>query len=456
MVSDTDLRQSRLSTPTGADSGPPLSAIARQLLPLTNLPMDQQLEWKRADAADALQSVIEQTPGATLPPVTVVPSPVQIGYRNMCDFVIGAGMDGMLNVGFTLGPPKSPKNFVEEPTGLKHVNPEVFKAAAILQEFVRSTRYQCGKVVNGKPNSPQNRATSQKLFRVARVRTNSAGHVSVILQATSVGHTPAAVKDGIGRVSNFFTAQAFKAGLVVKVFGIQMCDASEVKFSPSSPIQFLTGSPCAQLESMCGITFPILPLSFFRTNMSAAAELYKVIGDWVRIDHGTGTRHVFLELFSGLGILSTMIANRNDYAKVVAIDSDRAAVTISRALAAAQPTPKSAAIYLLGDVSSVLPIQLDVLQSESHGQPLEITVVADPSHNGVQAVALRALRACPSVRRVVVVATRLRRVQSKFMMLMEPESAPATVGEPFAITRACVVDTAPWSHEYEVVVELRR
>lgn len=134
------------------------------------------------------------------------------------------------------------------------------------------------------------------------------------------------------------------------------------------------------MENICGLQFKISPQSFFQTNPAAAEKLYsKALG--YAEEHTTGEKPLVLDLFSGTGTLTQLLAQRLPHKKIVGVEIVPEAV---------QDALKNAALnnlegevqFFTGDVGHFL------LENPEYQQQID-TVLLDPPRAGVTPKTLR-------------------------------------------------------------------
>ncbi|MDZ7846627.1 MAG: methyltransferase domain-containing protein [Owenweeksia sp.] len=123
---------------------------------------------------------------------------------------------------------------------------------------------------------------------------------------------------------NDFDQNAFK-DLMIRILGDRLLglvhtindDPGDRPITSEGEQQLLHGSDHI-FEEVCGLRFRISLESFFQTNPSSAEKLYQKAMDYVFAS--TGSKPVVMDLFSGTGTISQMLAQRSENKEVVGVE----------------------------------------------------------------------------------------------------------------------------------------
>ncbi|HAD98320.1 MAG TPA: 23S rRNA (uracil(1939)-C(5))-methyltransferase RlmD, partial [Cryomorphaceae bacterium] len=96
--------------------------------------------------------------------------------------------------------------------------------------------------------------------------------------------------------------------------------------------EILLGKP-ELIESICGLKFRISPESFFQTNPQSAERLYTKALDYV-FEKDLGEKPVVLDLFSGTGTITQLLAQRSQDKTIIGVEIVPEAVEDARSTAA--------------------------------------------------------------------------------------------------------------------------
>lgn len=209
-------------------------------------------------------------------------------------------------------------------------------------------------------------------------------------------------------------------------------------------------------DSLCGLTFRVSPSAFFQVNTAAAAVLYRLAVDWVApvpggvvydVCCGTGT----------LGVCAAAVAaaqsagdGATPASTVLGVDIDAGAIADARANASANSVTD--ARFVAGKAEDALAGLLAEGQRTTTNTPDAVAIV-DPPRAGLHPRVRAALRAAPTVHRIVYVSCNPASLAIDAADLCSPSAGPSP---PFVPVRAAAVDLFPHTAHVETVLLLER
>ena len=133
-------------------------------------------------------------------------------------------------------------------------------------------------------------------------------------------------------------------------------------------------------EKICGLSFKISPQSFFQTNPASAEKLYNQALAYAE-EQTTGTQPLILDLFSGTGTLTQLLAQRLPQKKIIGVEIVPEAVQDALKNAALNHLQEKVQFFT-GDVGHFL------LENPEYQNQID-TVLLDPPRAGVTPKTLR-------------------------------------------------------------------
>ncbi|KAI9149807.1 hypothetical protein H9P43_009986 [Blastocladiella emersonii ATCC 22665] len=419
------------------DQRTPTERIADQTTPLWKVEYAEQLEQKHAVMQCAIENAKKEAKYQhELNLLAPVPSPVQDGYRNKCEFSIGKNLEGEPTVGFNAGSYVSGKWTVGSPKGLKHISDTMLTIVDIVERFVRQSALPVW-----------DKGTVSGFFRLILVRTTSTGQTMVILQVSKSTTEEALVAAEVANFKEFYLAEAAKASLPVTVLGLQYYEGSSDLFPAEEPVELLEGTSVTIEEELLGFKFTISPSSFFQINKPATEVMYSMVRDWAMESIPEGRRKTLLDLCCGTGTIGICMSGGN-FDRILGVDIVEDAIENARANAARNGVTN--AEYRAGPAEKLM----DQMLHKSHEYG-EIIAVLDPPRTGVHKSVIKAIKACRAISRVVFVSCDINQGKQNIVDLIRP-SSNSFPGEPFVLDRACTVDMFPHTKHMEVVCVLSR
>lgn len=368
-----------------------VSVLNDQVTPLWKVPYDEQLRMKWQDhsqvlkrlgselekikAGDWVRNQRRDNHGLCCPLESVRPSPLELHYRNKCEFNAGPGPDGQPTVGFRLGKYKDGYNLVVEPASCVHTPPVANSIASVLQQYIRQSEFE-----------PYSTLDHTGYWKMLTVRTMSSGDVMAIVHFHPQHLTAIQVREEMSKVKDFFREK--HPTITSLMF---QCDTSVNVGVSESSYELLLGSPYVR-ESLLGLTFQISPDAFFQVNSPAAEVLYTLIREWAAVDYNT---HL-LDICCGTGTIGLSMAR--DVHKVTGIEM--VAQAIEDAQVNAQLNGISNARFICGKAEDVLPCVV----GDFHGEGGHVVGVVDPPRAGLHMKVMHTIRRCQQLKTLVYVS----------------------------------------------------
>lgn len=225
-------------------------------------------------------------------------------------------------------------------------------------------------------------------------------------------------------------------------FGVYWHSSSQISVvSTDIPTTHLYGLRVLH-EQMCGLTFRIQPTAFFQVNTAMAERLYSLIGDAAQVDSET----VVLDVCCGTGTIGLSLARRAH--KVVGIEMNQGAVEDARHNALLNNI--SNASFIVGRVETSIHEAIKQVDSLK-----PCIAILDPPRAGVPNNVIAAIRAMPTVRKVIYVACEPGNFWKNALALCRPTSKAFRL-QPFKPVLAYGADLFPHTDHVEMVVVLER
>ena len=418
--------------------------VVRSTAPLFDLPYDQQLVKKE----QVLKKALEETrsllfkscrrEGISEPKwassgifaslKSIIPSPIQDGYRNKCEFTIGVDANGQPACGFVKGRLASGAMCVGTAENAPHVSVLGKRAAAQATSWLQE---------KDTPFPAFDNASKTGMLRQVMVRENTEGHAIVALQCAAV---PAAdVRESLRAAFKSHFEGEFSTGV------LQFYDGVSVASEDTMESEVVWGSGIVT-QGLNGLSFDISPTSFFQVNTLAAEKLYSLISDC------SSASDVVLDVCCGTGTIGMVLSPQAK--RVIGVEMVDSAVKDGEKSLVANGV-KNVTLQC-GKAEDVLPLILQGEQGNLAQVGASAVAVLDPPRPGLHASVLKAIRNAPdSLRRVIYVCCKSDTLSANLLPLLRPSTKTFT-GTPFAITESHMVDLFPHTLHAELVVVLDR
>eukprot|EP00316_Scyphosphaera_apsteinii_P011364 CAMPEP_0119303014 /NCGR_PEP_ID=MMETSP1333-20130426/4512_1 /TAXON_ID=418940 /ORGANISM="Scyphosphaera apsteinii, Strain RCC1455" /LENGTH=701 /DNA_ID=CAMNT_0007305561 /DNA_START=12 /DNA_END=2117 /DNA_ORIENTATION=- len=394
-------------------------------------PADQRpawaFEWLSAER-------LREARGLPCPVEPVVPSPLERGYRNKCEFHCGLDAAGNACVGFTLGQAKLGVHVLGDVSEVPSVSPHMIAAAARVQSFVASSRFPVFDKVS-----------NVGFWRLLTAR--QAFHCGeppqmLLMVSVQVGEAEATeVEAEFERLAAHLQATPLQPPALLSLVALQSDGPGET--ANSGDIKLVFGDAYLQ-ERILDMTFRISPFAFFQVNSGGAECLCSLLRSHCGITEST----VLLDVCCGTGTLSLSMASA--VRRVIGVELNEAAVQDAKVNAELNGITNATFIAQKAETAT-----RNVLDGLSPLEKANLVAIVDPPRAGLHPDVLKALRACSPLRRILYVSCHAPSFVQNAVALCRPTSLKFR-GEPFSPKRAFPVDLFPHTDKCEVVVLLER
>eukprot|EP00966_Prymnesium_polylepis_P263910 6096942-Prymnesium_polylepis.1 len=214
------------------------------------------LPWLQPEALRAHE-------GSPCPIAPLMPSPLEVGYRNKAEFSIGCDADGAPCVGFVLGQVKRQT---------QHVTIGEPSACRLLSEHMRAAVARVQAAVRASALLPFDRIANEGFWLQLTARqafNDDAGALPALLLLLSVkthGHEPSAVDGALATLR-----AALESPPLQPAVRLSLCvqrDPSPMGCAPCGPIEPIVGEPWLD-ERLGALTYRVSPTSFFQARAGA-------------------------------------------------------------------------------------------------------------------------------------------------------------------------------------------
>jgi len=431
-------------------------SVVKKASPLLEWPYETQLDMKATYIKSAVRSLSKlsrkrcEDVGRTPPPWTSTewsigcrapsgcscpldppigtPTESIVGYRNKCEFTIGATAPGCdqtkTEVGLVLNVLSNSDQIVASAEDVPFVPAPMKRLCGVIRECVRSSPF---------PIFDRRRGCKNGVWRLVMARLAPSGEMLVMVQtATLEGDDRQKFQRLL--IDAIASAPDLRVVSLYLQFNDEVTDAAR----PDAPIMHINGAARLKID-LLGLVFEIGPLSFFQTNSATCALLYEKAIEWLRPEGA-----VVLDVCCGVGTIGLCAARRCK--EVVGIELVPEAV--ESASENAELNRVENASFLVGKAEDVLPRVLGDLPDSA-----DICAVVDPPRVGLHHRVTTVLRRCPQLSRIVYVSCNPD-------SLVEDVARLSAGGEDdddhFVPVRAVAVDMFPHTLHCEMILLLER
>ena len=414
--------------------------LSDQVTPLWKLAYSEQLERKQKSMSSVILKYFKtlQTGKAEdnllLP---ILPSPLQNGYRNKCEFTFGKDIHGKPCVGFSLGGFRDGNLTVANARDCLHV-PESIKA--LVDHFDAFLRRE--GVSERLPVFDH--ASKSGFWRILMVREHGGALMAAVQVQEGFPIDKEAFKSEILALIEEFNAST--ALSKVESLFIQYTTMAHHGLSTTEPFLPVEPTKSVLLERLAGLNFQISPSSFFQVNLPATEVLYQTIRDFTVEGSEEAKKPVLLDVCCGTGTIGMIMSPFVE--RVVGIEMVESAVEDAKLNASLNGIQN-----IEFKCAKIEAVAREVIAGIPEGTP--IVVVLDPPRSGVHPDVIKAIRACQRISRVVFVACNPAAAVGNFVDLSRPTSK-AFCGLPFELSKAIPVDMFPHTEHCELVLQFDR
>lgn len=364
----------------------------------------------------------------------VVPSPLQSGYRNKCEFNVGR--DG--TVGFRMGRYKDGlERVVQPPSNCPILRKVMFDIIQIFQTYLK--------------NSDQTRLkgfdqlTHEGNVRQLTIRANEQDECLIIVDMHPQNLADTELNAEIDTITNLF--KPIKQ--VVSIF-FNISDKNHL-INAEKTIKLVYGQSHLYehlaIDQNDPLKFRIGPTSFFQVNTKAAELLYRSIIEIAQLS----PKSLVLDVGCGTGTISLSLARQVSY--VIGIEIVESA--IEDAKINAQENNISNVSFFAGKAEELINESIYILRGKLAEQNNEgdIVAIVDPPRVGFNTSFVKSLRAS-NIQKIIYVACDPK-ANTNLISLCRP-SSKAYQGRPFVPTRAKAFDLFPHTKFCELVLVYER
>ncbi|KAF2350137.1 (Uracil-5)-methyltransferase family [Trinorchestia longiramus] len=418
--------------------------VTLSVTPYAAMPYKQQLE-KKQEAAQAilkkigreiarvnpeLESLVRwqklRRRGAVCEMDPIIPSPVEDGYRNKCEFTIGMNSDSKeTTVGFRVSSYKEGNVSVGPVLHLKHISDTMKNIVKSFEAHVRASDYAAFDPVS-----------HEGVWRQLTVRTSN-NHDCLLIVTV---HPQKLGESELGELKQSLVHYCETEGTQAGVTGLYCIVVGQKESGVTEEYEHLWGGTHIT-ETVLGKKFRISPQAFFQVNTPAAEKLYEAVAELSEVDR----TNVLLDVCCGTGTIGQCLAERTY--KMYGLEIVEKAV--EDAEYNARINKISNVDYLLGNCEQTLPS----IYSSCKG--LEVKAVVDPPRAGLPASVIASLRKHEEVTSVVYMACDPVKCHQNFQSFARPISKNLK-GQFFIPIRAVAVDLFPHTDKYELVIVWER
>eukprot|EP00903_Cladosiphon_okamuranus_P014193 g13187.t1 len=437
----------------------------------------------------------------------IVPSPVQEGYRNKCEFTLSLAADGLATTGFRAAryAPNVPIT-VESPKDCPQVHGDTKRLCVQMDQFMRSSTFPL-----------YDDAIKKGVWRYLVARRSVADNETmavIVVNLTGVEGTEE-WKAEEARLAKEFSAgaQGEEGTRLVSLWVQEYAGLSSP--DDTSPMRLVWGKERLE-EELLGLRFTISPNSFFQVNTKGAEALYRVVIENLEL----GDDAVVLDVCCGAGTIGICAAAAGGAKRVYGSDlclpaiedarrnaqtnglkncefvcgkaeavvggqiadackQHKEALAAAAAATAAATTPPSASAEVTVKVEETAAAEASAVAASTDGvgeakeavaaaasttattavssaDELKFAAVVDPPRSGVHHKCLRAIRSTKAIKRLVYVSCNpTKSLPMDAKVLCTPVSK-STSGMPFRPVKAIPVDMFPHTPHMELVMVFER
>jgi tRNA/tmRNA/rRNA uracil-C5-methylase (TrmA/RlmC/RlmD family) len=348
----------------------------------------------------------------------IVPSPIQTGYRNKCEFSIGYDKDGQATVGFRMGSYMNGSITIASVEDCVHVPDSHKEICKHLIDFLRSSPFKVYNrdghdgvwrtvTVRSGTTTGQNMVTVVACTRdfVASETTETAKEC----REKTTPHAAATAPEWRAEVVRLKEWMESKGPLVTSMF-IQEYNGVSTPH-PDEAVEHLFGESHI-IEKLLGFDFRVSTGSFFQVNTQAAELLYSVVRDELKKpllaqkqnEASSLSNATVYDICCGTGTIAICVAP---------VVGDVVGVELCKA--ATDDADINAALNDVKNVKFVNAKAEDVMEnllksvksgsSNAPGSPAPAYMaIVDPPRAGLHYKCVKALRSCVALKRIVYVS----------------------------------------------------
>ncbi|GFT27785.1 hypothetical protein NPIL_575521 [Nephila pilipes] len=409
------------------------------ITPLKNLTYARQLERKYGKCLSLLRMFGERLRSLKMPialgadklpcPVELMlPSTIIEAYRNQDEFSIGIGADGNpQTVGFFIESLEGAlKNVCVSPDNLVIIKNNHKNFVKDFENYINSSI------------PPTLQDGDGSYWKSISMRSNMAGDIMGIILLNNQGLSPKQIQQEKKNLREYFEKSGQHYNLKSLYFQENfLCKAA----NDQSPYELLFGESYI-IEELNGLKFRISPQSFFPRNTNAAGSMYNALKQLCRVNDST----TVLDIFCGTGPVSLTFSP--NVKKCIGFDT--CSKSIEDAKFNSQLNNLSNTEFIHGSPEAVL---RDIFTCDYHS---DLVAIVNSSKVELSKTAIRFLRECKYLKKVIYISTKPRTAVDNFIRLCKPAGSESYLGKYFVPVFALPVDLCPQTEHYGLIMMFQR
>ncbi|CAM1327604.1 TRMT2A (predicted) [Pycnogonum litorale] len=443
-----DLNETKKTKCNDDDDVPIDTRLKNAVIPLWNIPYDEQLVQKENDIKKFLSKLgyeIEKVNPGLRSRINsqrksyngscckfngVKSSPVINGYRNKCEFTIGYGSDEgserSRTIGFRLSSYSAGSMMVCQPDECLNLDSLMKTVVKHFQDYVRAS-----------DKAPFCQNTHDGYWRQLTVRTTTKNDVMAVV----VMHPQTLTEEELDKEKEKLTEYFFEGpGKTCGLTSLYLQLFSKRKSGEDPPLYYLKGEKFIQ-EALHDLKFNISPDAFFQVNTPAAEVLYSSIGDLVKLSPDT----TLLDVCCGTGTIGLCLSKK--VGKVIGVELNESAIGDAK---------QNARINGIENADFICGKAEDTIYGVIKRAPTDdIVTIVDPPRAGLHSRVIKVIRANRLLKKLVYVSCNPNAAKNNFLELCRTTSNNYK-GEPFVPVEATAVDLFPHTPHCELVVLFER
>ncbi|PAA60884.1 hypothetical protein BOX15_Mlig016573g1, partial [Macrostomum lignano] len=200
--------------------------------------------------------------------------------------------------------------------------------------------------------------------------------------------------------------------------------------------------------------FKVRPHSFFQNNTVAAETLYGYLRQLLAAELPPSSpprRRLLIDAFCGTGVVGQVLFDSRQFDQLIGFDSNQSAVRDALDNARLNGLPSNAFQYHCEDAATFFANRLSAIDSCFSAD--SVCCVLNPARDGLDDASVSAIRACPTVDRIVYISCRPEgQPTDNFLRLLMPEGS----GRPFRLASCQPIDLFPNCRHVELVLDFVR
>lgn len=428
--------------------------VKRALMPLYDIPYDQQLSSKESHCRNALRLLgrelynngtpirldVSRLPCHVNP---IVPASQLTRYRNKDELSLWHGHDMKTKTaGYMVFPvSKHGDTVCVEPNSCDIMTEAAIKTSDIIQDFMR----------NQAQLSICYRLGQDSGWRRFMLRTNHDDEMMVIGILNPRGLRVQEVINERDNYRDFMVSECEKRGVKLASLYYQPCPNHKCRHQ-DVPFELLHGVPALE-EQIGNYKFLVSPESYLHQSRSGAVALYQSIRDTIEQCYSFNERKIkpfILDAHCGPGILSVNLADMAE--RIVGVDNSSQA--IDDAKKNAQNNGVTNAEFICSNLEIVVERILEKYSRRDDDQ--DTLVVCDTPKTGLHRNAIDVLKQCQGVSKLVYITPKIDGRMATENLIELCSKSPDRHVQPFVPILAQPVDLYPHTESFQTIIAFER